>query len=111
MPLAAVMALEGESGQPLVTAALAEVNGRRLAGAEADAASGDSVARRHAETVMKMLDAMRADAEAFADGRLTPTEATTVDRAMSQLETAISEYRLALAGVRAGGGETIGGGK
>lgn len=104
MPLQAVMTLEASCGQPIVTAALAELNGHRLAGREPGLVAAGEVMRHHTETVMRMLDAMRADAEAFADGKLTPREAGDVDRALGALENELSEYRLALAGVRAAGG-------
>ena len=41
---------------------------------------------------------------AFADGRVTPTEATQIDRAAGELERSLSAYRKALAGIRADGG-------
>lgn len=113
MPLAAVMALEAHCGQPVVTAALAEINGRRLVDPEGSATAGQArVMSRHADAIVQAGELMAAGAAAFADGRVTPTEAVGIDRAIATLEQGLSEYRKALAGVRAEGGlKVVGGGQ
>jgi hypothetical protein len=107
MPLSALVALEAHCGQPLVTAALAEINGRRLADPEPGAASQASVMTRHADAIVQAGELMVAGAQAFADGKVTPNEATVIDRAAAQLEMGLSEYRKALAGIRAEGGLSV----
>lgn len=107
MPLGALMTLETHCGQPLVTAALAEVMGRRLAEPDAEAVSQGNVMARHADAIIHAGELMAAGAAAFADGKVTPNEATTIDRAAGQLEMALSQYRKALAGIRAAGGLSV----
>lgn len=107
MPLAVVIKLEAYCGQPLVTAALAEINGRRLADPDAAVAQQGSVMARHAEAIIQAGELMQAGAAAFADGKVTPNEATAIDRAAGQLEIALGEYRKALASIRAAGGLTV----
>ena len=112
MPLNAVMTLEAHCGQPIVTAALAEINGRRLAEPDAAVTSQLGVMNHHADAIVHAGELMRAGAAAFADGKVTPNEATAIDKAAAQLERALSEYRRALAGVRAEGGlKIVGGGQ
>ncbi len=110
MPLAAVMTLEAHCGQPLITAALAEVNGRRLADPDADTMAQGNVMSRHAEAIVQAGELMTAGANAFADGKVTANEAIAIDRAVAGLERVLSEYRKALAGVRAVGGLSVVGG-
>lgn len=112
MPVAALIALETESGQPIMTAAFAEINGRRLAPPDGEAASQISVMAHHAEAILQAGELMSAGAAAFADGKVTPNEATAIDKAAAQLERALSDYRRALAGIRAEGGlKIVGGGQ
>ena len=111
MPLEAVLALEAETGQPLMTAAMAELAGRRLADPEPGTARQANVLAHHAEAIVQAGELMAAGAAAFADGRVTPNEATTIDRAAGHLEQAIGEYRKALAGIRAEGGLAVVGGR
>lgn len=107
MPLGAVIALEAACGQPLVTAALAEVAGRRLSDPDAEASSQAGVMTRHADAIVQAGELMAAGAQAFADGRVTPNEAVSIDRAAAQLERSLGEYRKALAGIRAEGGLSL----
>lgn len=113
MPLDAVWMLEGETDMPLVTGALAELSGRRLSDPnEAEARAAD-IMRSHARLSAKMGEALSAMAEALADGRITPAEATVYDRRLSELSTLISECRQLAAGVKGAGGFTVvsGGGR
>ncbi|WP_367272037.1 phage regulatory CII family protein, partial [Mesorhizobium sp.] len=98
-------------GQPIVTAALAEVNGRRLADPDAETVNQGTVMARHADAIIQAGELMAAGAAAFADGKVTPNEATTIDRAAAQLERGLSQYRQALAGIRAAGGLKVVGGE
>lgn len=107
MPLSAVMTLEAHCGVPLVTKALAEIAGRRLAEPEPGAAADACVLAAHAEAIMQAGELMRAGAMAFSDGRVTPAEARAIDAAGAQMEQAVAALRKALAGVKAEGGATL----
>lgn len=103
MPLPVVLMLQRECGVPLVTAAMAELEGRRLAEpGEGAAASNASIMSTYAETVIQAGELIAKGALAFADGRLTPAEAAGIDRTASVLEQALSELRKATAGARSG---------
>lgn len=104
MSLDALIRLEAATGSSALTAALAELNGRRLADREAEASRQTNVMNRHADMIMQASELMAVGAAAFADGKVTANEAGDMDRAASHLERAICEYRKALAGIRADGG-------
>ncbi len=110
MPLDALIRLEASTGSSAMTAALAEMNGRRLSDPGAEAATHANVLSRHAASIMQAGELMSAGAAAFADGRVTPNEAATIDRAAAQLERCLADYRKALAGIRADGGLSLVGG-
>lgn len=102
MPINAVLMLEEHCGVALITSVMAELNGRRLAD-ETDAVRRSAdVLSAYAETVRHAGEVMSAGAIALADGKVTPAEAMTVDRAVSVLERGLSELRQTLAHVRAG---------
>lgn len=107
MPLDVVMKLEAHCGRPIVTEALAEIAGRKLVDPDAGVVSSACVMTRHADAIIQASHLMSVGAAAFADGRITPNEATGIDRAAAQLQEAISEYRKALAGIRADGGFSV----
>ncbi|AEH88165.1 conserved hypothetical protein [Mesorhizobium opportunistum WSM2075] len=112
MPLSAVIQLEADCSMPLVTAVLAELNGRRLADTvDAGELANASMMASHAEVVVQAGELMAKGALAFADGRLTPAEAAGIDRQCSVLERAVSELRLAAASARVGGLSVVGGAK
>lgn len=111
MPLPAVLMLEAECGAPLVTAVMAELNGRRLADAEVGDAANASIMASHAEVVVQAGELMAKGAIAFADGRLTPSEAAGIDRSAASLEHAVSDLRRAAASARANGLSVVGGTK
>jgi hypothetical protein len=62
---------------------------------------------RHADAIIQAGELMVAGAAAFADGKVTPNEAATIDRAAGQLEVGLTQYRKALAGIRAAGGLSV----
>lgn len=107
MPLDAVFKLEEETGRFDMSEAIAQARGRRIADADGDRASRGSVMASHADTVAQMGELMSALALALADGKVSPNEAGTIDRAAGKLVNAISELREALAGVRAQGGLSV----
>lgn len=102
MPLPVVLMLQADCGLPLVTAAMAELQGRRLSDPDAGAEGNADVQMRHAEAIVLAGELVSAGALAFADGKLTSTEAVSIDRPASRLEVAIGELRKALAAARAG---------
>jgi len=108
MPVSVIVALEADTGHPLVTAVMAETNGRRLTDPEADRAADVSVLSAHAELMRQMAELANGMAVAIADGRVTPSEAQTVDRVCSSLQMATSELRASLASIKAKGGALAG---
>jgi len=103
MELPAIFALEEETGRFDMSEAIGAARGRRFADVEAVPANG-SVMAAHAETVVRMGELMTEGALAFADGQLTASESTRIDRALSKVEAGLAEYRKILAGARAAGG-------
>lgn len=104
MSLDAMIRLEAATGSSCMTAALAEVNGRRLADQDAETVEQVSVLGRHTEAMMHASELMAAGAAAFADGKVTPNEAANIDRVAAQMERGLGEYRKDLATIRATGG-------
>lgn len=107
MPLDVVIKLEAHCGRPILTEALAEIAGRRLSDADPTVFDSTSVMTRHADAIIQASQLMSVGAAAFADGRVTPNEATAIDRAAASVEDSIAEYRKALAGIRAEGGLSL----
>lgn len=101
--LPAALALEAECGVPLVTAVMADLNGRRLSDEAAAGESAASLFRDHAELMRKSAEVASTMAEALADGTVTPAEAERVDAAARELDIALDAMRRSLAGVRAAG--------
>lgn len=110
MPLDALFALEEECGRFDMSEAIAASRGRRFAETEIAASDNVSVMASHAEAVVQMGELMTAGALAFADGKLTPSEASQIDRALAKVEAATAEYRKVVAGVRGQGGLSLVGG-
>jgi hypothetical protein len=108
--LPAALALEAECGMPFVTAAMADLHGRRLSDPEGGEVSAAAVFARHAETVRAAAEVVAAGAIAQADGKLSPSEAEVLDRAYSELERALASTRRDIAGAKAGL-KIVGGGK
>ena len=104
MSLDAMIRLEAATGSSCMTAALAEINGRRLADQDAETVEQVSLMSRHAEAILQAGELMSVGAAAFADGKVTANEASAMDRAAAQLERALGEYRKACAGIRSSGG-------
>lgn len=107
MPPAAVYALEADCGVPVFTAAMAGLHGRRLSDPDGDGGASSDVMARYAETARQASELLAEGALAMADGRWTPAEAASCDRAARALEAALGEFRGALAGVRASGGFSV----
>ncbi|AZN72276.1 hypothetical protein D5400_14205 [Georhizobium profundi] len=94
----ALLMLEAECGQPLITSVLAGIGGRRLADPdELDAGGASSCAlSAHAETISRAGELMQVGARALADGKLTPAEATEMDRAAASMENSVADLRTVL---------------
>lgn len=105
MPVGAIRSLERDCGVALVTAVLAEANGRRLTDPEAERAGDVSILSSLGSVGSEFGEMMNAAAMAISDGHVTPSEATTVDRIASQLERSLSHLRASLASAKAAGGE------
>jgi hypothetical protein len=110
MPLPAVLQLEADCGMPLVTAVMADLNGRRLADPDEFGATNAGVMTAHAEVVVQFGELIAKAAIAFSDGKLTPSELAGIDRNAAALERALSELRKAAAAGRGQGGLSIVGG-
>lgn len=93
VPLSAVLALEADCGVPLVTAAMADLNGRRVVDGDHDGGDASAIVARHAEMMRSMAEVVAASAAAFADGRVTPAEAEGLDRVASELARRVETWR------------------
>lgn len=110
MPIPAVLQLEADCGVPLVTAAMADLNHRRLADPDEFAAANASVMAAHAEVVVQFGELIAKTAIAFSDGKLTPAELAGMDRNAAALERALGELRKSAAVGRGLGGLSLVGG-
>jgi len=105
MPLGAIVALQNDCGSPHVTSALAEIGGRRLNDPETERKADISMMMAHAELMRQSAELANAMAMAIADGVVTHSEATAVDRIAASLERAASDLRASVSVVKARGGE------
>jgi len=104
MPISAVLALEADCGQALITSVMAGINGRRLTDPEDEQAVSACVLSTYA-------DYRREDAElgvevalSMADGDFTPSEITRADRKAAKVQEKLTDFRAALASGKAIGG-------
>ena len=102
MPVPVALMLQRDCDVPFVTAAMAELEGRRLADPNTPAAASACIMARHAEVVARAAELMAKGAYAFSDNRTTPAEAAGLDRSAAALLEAISDFRIAAAAARAG---------
>lgn len=108
IPLSAALALEADCGAPLLTAAMARLNGLALTapledGPEAKAPRAASREFGRAAEMAGQL--MVAGCEAMADGQLTPAEAQALRAISGKLGAVLGEFNGALARVEAGARE------
>ena len=103
MPLNAVMMLEGETGQPLITSVMAAINGRRLTDPDGGGQDEALVARFGAAS-RAAGELISTGMSAFADGQVTDAERTEMDRECGKLEQHLRDLRMSLAGGRGAGG-------
>jgi prepilin-type processing-associated H-X9-DG protein len=100
IPLPAALALEAECGEPLITAVMADLNGRRLADGDRDGGSATNIIARHAGVLQSIGEMVASAAAAFADGHVTTAEAEVLDRAASTVARAIDAFRDDLAAAK-----------
>lgn len=100
VPLTAVLALEADCGVALVTAVMADLNGRRVVDDGGEGGDATAIVARHAEMMRSMAEVVATSASAFADGRVTPAEAELLDRAASDLARRIDVWRADIAAAK-----------
>lgn len=100
MPLSAIYLLESECGVLCVTAALASLNNRRLADVDVSEQQNTDILSGFSETIRHTGELMNSGVAAFADGKITPAEATKMDRDAAALEIKTSLLRKALAAAK-----------
>lgn len=105
MPLGAIVVLEGDCRFPLITAVLADNSGRRLTDPDAEVRQEISVLISHSDVMRQSAEISHALAMAIADGKVTPSEAHTLDRPAAAMESSLSTFRMSLAAIKARGGE------
>ncbi|MBB3288178.1 MULTISPECIES: hypothetical protein [unclassified Rhizobium] len=108
MPLSVVYALENDCGVPVVTQAMAELCGRRLTDPEIEQQANINVLTSYSNVLQKAAALMASGAAAMADAFVTPAEAHSMDRHASDIERDLSQFRQALAVVKATGGAKAG---
>ncbi|MDR6952317.1 hypothetical protein J2X65_001672 [Ancylobacter sp. 3268] len=100
MPITAVVALEGDCGRALVTSIMADLNGRDLTdGAPAEATGNVDAA--YADVLGALAAATSEYAIAKEDGRISPSEAERIDRAVAHFIREAEELRAGLASIKA----------
>lgn len=103
IPIPAALALEAEIGMPVITEAMADLQGRRLSDDVAAASEATCLIRDNAEVLRQTAELATSMALALADGKITPAEAERIDRSARALDAAVGDMRRNLACVRAGG--------
>lgn len=102
IPLAAVLVLEADAGLCPVTRAMAQASGHDVSACEDPGDPSGCLMQRHSAVIQEAGELMSRAAEAFADGRVSPTEAEILDRQVADVEAAAGRMRADLARVRAG---------
>lgn len=110
IPLPLVMTMEGECGRPVVTAIMAEFNGKELAGEGAAGTKLACLAQLNAELVEIAGNMMVETVRAKADGVVTPSEAQQLRVLSRRAERVRAEIDSLLAGAEAGEGLRVVGG-
>lgn len=104
--LPAALALEAECGMPLVTSAMAEVQGRRVSDPREAEVTGCLIGA-YTGVLSGNAELQQAMAHALADGTVTPAEADVIGRNIGGLEGALVQLKQALAGVKADGAVSL----
>lgn len=101
MPINAIIILEADCGQPLVTSAMAELNGFRVEDPERAIKTTASIMTSLADTMQEAGALFASGAAAAADGKYTPAELTALERGAAVLNTKIGSLRNDLAAAQA----------
>lgn len=104
MPIPAVLALEADCGQPLMTSVMAGISGRRLTDPDEEQAVSACVLSTYAEYKRDDAELGVEVALSMADGDFTPSEITRADRKAAKVQEKLSDFRAALASGKAIGG-------
>ncbi|MFC6489681.1 phage regulatory CII family protein, partial [Nitratireductor sp. GCM10026969] len=78
MPVDAALRLEEETGRYDFTSAIAAARGRKLADTTLEAIEAGDIMARFSDVMRQVGDLSSAAAVAFADGKITPAEATNM---------------------------------
>lgn len=108
MPIAAVLALEADCGQALITSVMAGMNGRRLTDPEEEKAISACVMSTYAGMKREGAELDIEMALGMADGNLSPAELTRADRVAAKLQEKLTDFRASLASGKAIGGAKAG---
>jgi hypothetical protein len=98
----AALALEAECGAPIVTAAMADLHGRRLSDDPIVGEAASCLVRDHAAVMRHAGELTASFAEAISDGTVTAVEADRADRIARDLDEVLDRFRRNLAATRAG---------
>lgn len=104
MPIPAVIALEADCGQPVVTTVLAALQGRRLTDPEQDRAASRGVISAFAAKQQASADTGTEVALGMADGVFTIAEIRAADRKAAAEMEALQNLRASFAHAIAAGG-------
>lgn len=106
LPLTCAAILEQDCGMPLVSSAISAFSGHDVVPAgEPIGATENCIKKLHAGVMRETADLLMVAAEAFADGRLTPSELDNLDLAVGDLMRALKGFRGNIARRKAGGGK------
>ncbi|MBX8803381.1 hypothetical protein HBA92_21905 [Ochrobactrum sp. MR28] len=97
MPINAIIILEADCGQPIVTSAMAELNGFRVEDPERAVKTTSSIMASLSATVQEAGALFASGAAAAVDGHFTPAELTGLERDASALDARIGALRNVLA--------------
>lgn len=103
IPITAALLLQAETGAPLVTIAMAEIEGRQLTPKGSEPSGGGFLAA-HVRVSKEAADYANAVARAQEDGVISPNEKAEIDREAAELAQAVADQRDTLA---ASGGHAI----
>ncbi|MCF7646876.1 hypothetical protein KQ944_17930 [Bacillus subtilis] len=97
MPINAIIILEADCGQPIVTSAMAELNGFRVEDPERAVKTTTSIMSSLSDAVQEAGALFATGAAAAADGKFSPAELTSLERAASTLTAKVGDLRNTLA--------------
>lgn len=101
MPINVIIELEADCGMPLVTSAMAEMNGFRVEDPERAAKQTAGIMTGLSEVMTEAGALFASGAAAAADGRFTPAELTVMQRNVSVMSQKASDLQNTLAAAHA----------